>query len=92
MNTLITGVAGSGKTTIASGLTTRGYDARNMDSLDSLCSWVDLSTGKSDPNFKRNSASDWVGRYGWFWDEDGLKELLAKTSNTFFLRKFRQSR
>jgi gluconate kinase len=84
MNSLVTGVAGSGKTTIAAELTKRGYDARNMDAIEGLCSWVDLSTGQSDPNFKRDSAADWVDRYDWLWDETQLIRLLNETSDTFF--------
>ena len=84
MNMLVTGVSGSGKTTIASELNRLGYDARNMDAIDGLCSWVNLSTGEPDPNFMRDSADSWVDKYDWLWDEERLKGLLRETSDTFF--------
>lgn len=84
MNTLITGVAGSGKTTMASELSKRGYHSLNMDAVEGLSAWVDLSTGEPDPNFKRNSAEDWAGKYDWLWDEQRLKELVEGANNTYF--------
>lgn len=84
MNTLITGVAGSGKTTIAAELTKQGYDARNMDDIEGLCSWIDLETGKPNPHFERESADDWVDTYDWWWDENKLRRLLGETASTFF--------
>ena len=84
MNTLITGVAGSGKTTIAAELTKRGYYALNMDSINGLCSWINLSTGKSDPYSERISAGDWFEHYDWLWNTERLTELLKKSSDTFF--------
>jgi hypothetical protein len=84
MNTLITGVSGSGKTTIAAELSRLGYDARNMDSVEGLCAWVDLSTGKPDPDFKIESADDWDGKYDWLWNEQRLSEIVDTTTDTYF--------
>lgn len=84
MNTLIAGVSGSGKTTLAAELTKLGYDARNMDSVEGLCSWVNLSTGIPDPDFKIESADDWLGKYDWLWDEKKLTQLLGETNETFY--------
>lgn len=81
---LITGVAGAGKTTIASQLNKLGYDARNMDSINDLSSWVNLSTGESEPNFKRDSADAWIDKYDWLWNEKILRELLRESSDAFF--------
>lgn len=84
MKTLITGVAGAGKTTIAAELVRRGYDGRNMDYIPGLCSWVDLGTGIADPNFKIESASDWVNKYDWLWNDDVLTRLLNENGDTYF--------
>lgn len=85
MNSLITGVSGSGKTTIASELLERGYHALNMDKVEGLCAWVDLATGKpAGPDFKRESASDWKDEYDWLWDGQVLNQLLSETSDTYF--------
>ena len=84
MKTLITGVSGSGKTTIASELVSRGYDGRNMDYIPGLCSWVNLATGIADPNFKRESANDWVDKYDWLWNDEVLTELIKESGDTYF--------
>jgi len=84
MKTLITGVAGAGKTTIAAELINRGYDAINMDYYPGLSAWVNLNTGIPDPNFKIASADDWEGKYDWLWDDSTIKTLLQKNSNTYF--------
>ncbi len=84
MNTLITGVSGSGKTTIAAELTKLGHNARNMDSVEGLCAWINLATGQPDPDFQRLSVDDWLDKYDWLWDEKRLKNLLSETPDTFF--------
>lgn len=83
MNILITGVAGSGKTTIAAELTKRGYDARNMDAIEGLCSWVSLASGRSEPDNRENEP-DWLKTHDWFWDNNQLTKLLSETKNTFY--------
>lgn len=84
MDVLVTGVAGSGKTTIARELAKRGYDARDMDSMHGLCAWVDLKSGIPNPDFKITNASDWVDRYDWLWSEERITELLNKSALTYF--------
>lgn len=84
MNVLVTGVSGSGKTTIAAELTKQGHDACNMDYVPGLCSWVNLATGQSEPDFTITSAQDWQDKYDWLWDEQKLTELLANSHDTFF--------
>lgn len=83
MNTLITGVSGSGKTTIAGELVKRGYDGRNMDAIEGLCSWVNLANGKSEPDNRENNP-DWLETHDWFWDKDKLTELLGETDDAFY--------
>lgn len=83
MNVLVTGVSGSGKTTIAAELAKRGYDARNMDSIEGLCSWVNLANGRSETDNRENDPN-WLETHDWLWDEDKLKEILQETDNTFF--------
>lgn len=85
MNTLVTGVSGSGKTALAAELTNRGYQAVNMDKVEGLCAWVDLATGQpAGPDFQRESADDWKGKYDWRWDMQKLSNLLHNTTDTFF--------
>lgn len=83
MNILITGVSGSGKTTIASELSSLGYHAINMDSVDGLCSWVDLSSGEFVPD-GRELDSNWLETHDWWWRSEKLNELLAGTEDGYF--------
>jgi len=84
MKILVTGVSGSGKTTIAAELHNRGYNAQNMDYLPGLCSWVNLATGLSEPDFQITSAADWEGKYDWQWNRQKLAEFLAEDGTTFY--------
>lgn len=84
MNILITGIAGSGKTTIAAELKKRGYNSINMDAEEGLCAWVNIATGKPDKNFVRNSANDWDGKYDWLWNDKKLKQLISESKDTYF--------
>jgi gluconate kinase len=83
MDYLITGVSGSGKTTMATELAKRGYDTRNMDYIEGLCSWVNLADGKSAPDNRENDPN-WLQTHDWLWDRDKLTELLHETDGTFF--------
>lgn len=83
MNILITGVSGSGKTSIAAELNKLQYDALNMDNIEGLCSWVNLATGKSEPDNRENDPN-WLETHDWYWDKDKLVELLRQTVNTFY--------
>jgi adenylate kinase family enzyme len=83
MNVLITGVSGSGKTSIATELAKRGYDTRNMDSIEGLCSWVNLDNGKPESDNREND-SNWLETHDWLWNEEKLKELLQETDDTFY--------
>jgi hypothetical protein len=83
MNVLITGVSGSGKTTIASELTKRGYHALNMDQVDGLSAWVDVATREVAPD-NRETVPGWLEKYDWRWDKKKLQELLDQDADTFF--------
>ena len=76
MHTLITGVAGSGKTTIAAELEQRNHTVCETDSVAGLCFWATIATGEPVPNFKRETIPDWAKQYGWFWNEKTLTALL----------------
>ncbi len=85
MNTLITGVSGAGKTSIAAELIHRGYHAINMDKVDGLCAWVDLATGlPAESTFKRESVDDWKDKYDWQWSPQKLRDSLDITSDAFY--------
>ncbi len=83
MNVLITGVSGSGKTTIAAELTERGYKACNMDQAEGLSAWVDIATGEVATD-NRETVPGWLEKYDWRWGEQKLHQLLSQNSDTFF--------
>jgi adenylate kinase family enzyme len=81
---LITGVSGTGKTTIAKELQVRGYSAYDMDSVPGLGAWIERTTGK--PRAKDfSSAADWVDRYDWLWNKTRLQNLLKTGTQPIFL-------
>lgn len=75
MNYLVTGVAGTGKSTIAGVLQSRGYTAVDADDAE-FCHWVERATGKSYNS--RPDTKNWVSRFDWQWKEDRMRQLLAK--------------
>ncbi len=80
---LITGVSGTGKTTIAKEMQRLGYSAFDTDSVPKLAAWIERATGKQRPK-EFNSAKDWVDRYDWLWDEKCLRELLESQNEPLF--------
>jgi adenylate kinase family enzyme len=84
---LVTGVATSGKTTIARELQKRGYSAFDTEPIKGLHVWIEKATGKSlPPDLEITSAADWVDRYDPSWDEKRLRQLLdtPRSEPTFF--------
>ncbi len=84
MNILVTGMSGSGKTTVARSLHSRGYTAIDTDSATGLSVWIERSTGKPNYNFEPKKAEDWVEKYDWLWDEGALRKLLSTNNVTYF--------
>jgi adenylate kinase family enzyme len=82
MKYLITGVAGSGKTTVANEFISRGYNAYDMDTVPGLCSWQELSTGQT---VERNPepSVEWFEKYNWSWNEKKVREILNQRESIF---------
>jgi broad-specificity NMP kinase len=78
---LITGEAGSGKTTVIQELQGRGYAAYNTDTLPDVTRLVDLQSGKLVDEWPQRPV-DW-SRYDWKWLEPGLKKLLNSADTVF---------
>lgn len=80
---LLTGMSGTGKTTLVRELTTRGYKAIDTD-YDGWSHWVNLRTGLPAPPPDQ-------GEYGWdeldwVWREERVERLLStEDSDTLFL-------
>lgn len=66
---LITGMSGTGKSTVILNLQARGYKAIDLDS-DAFSIWVDAEPDPADPDNEVQPGKDWV------WDEKRVHELL----------------
>lgn len=65
---LITGMSGTGKSTVAKELMQRGYRAVDLDSPE-WSRWIDTAPGD---DLTPKQAQDWV------WQEDRVRELLSR--------------
>lgn len=77
---LITGRQGSGKTTVISELSKRGYTAYNTDDLDNVTKLQNIVTKETIP-FPETKV-DW-SKYSWNWQEEELKKLLESDDLVF---------
>src|SRR3990167_4874084 len=76
---LVTGLGGSGKSTVCESLRSRGVNVFDSNNVPGLASWRDAYTDKPikvDPS----SYVDW-SKVAWNWDESALKKLLADNEN-----------
>lgn len=80
MRVLITGRAGSGKTTVSKELNRRGYNAFDTDDMPDLSAWTDANGNKQ--KFNDNSFVD-LNEYDWLWDGDVLRTFLEKHEDVF---------
>jgi len=71
----ITGISGTGKSTIIEELTKRGIHSVDLDS--SFCRWEDKKTRK-----EINTDYE-IKKHGWYCNFDKLKELLNTQENIF---------
>lgn len=68
---LITGMSGTGKTTIVLELSSRGYRAVDLDS-DAYSMWITAAPDLGDPDNEVKPGQDWV------WQEDRVRALLSQ--------------
>lgn len=81
MKYLITGNTGSGKSTIATALTSRGYTAYSPEELGNVHELIDLTTNKPVKKWPYPLV-DW-GRYNWNLRKDELIKLLGSADTVF---------
>ena len=81
----ITGVSGTGKTTIAHELEKRGFYAISIDEIPDLCSWVHQETREKHGGKDTPLTKEFVDQHDWIVDVEYLTELLGKASDTVFV-------
>lgn len=72
---LITGVAGSGKSTVCKELQRRGYAAYDIENITGLFAFLDKTTGKPATDYWANDP-EWFERNSWTCDVGKLEELM----------------
>lgn len=81
----ITGVSGTGKTTIAIELQKRGFYVISIDETEGLCSWIDQDTGKNDGGKEAEMTVEFVDIHDWICDISFLSKLLEKDTEIVFV-------
>lgn len=72
---LITGVPGSGKSSVAGELSRRGYSALDADEDASLSGWVSIVESGERPS---EASANWFTDHRWEWNMSRLDELIAQ--------------
>ncbi len=80
----VTGISGTGKTTVCEELKKRGYYAISIDETDGLCSWVNRETKeKVTVDVELNRA--FTSKHKWICDIDYLKDLMSVDKDLIFV-------
>jgi len=71
----ITGVSGTGKSSVIEELKKRGIDAFDIDSMEGLCHWRDETLGKR-VEYYPGVGKEWLDKHYYFCDTKKLKEIM----------------
>ncbi|HYC34172.1 MAG TPA: AAA family ATPase [Candidatus Paceibacterota bacterium] len=80
----ITGISGTGKTTIHGELQKRGFHTISLDETDDLCCWIDKET-KEKVQRKVELNREFTDKHNWVCDTEYLKKLLDKEADLVFV-------
>lgn len=80
----ITGISGTGKTTVSEELQKRGFHAISIDEVKGLCSWRNRETGERTTG-QVELNKEFTDTHKWICDIDQLKELMGAGSEIVFV-------
>jgi GrpB-like predicted nucleotidyltransferase (UPF0157 family)/dephospho-CoA kinase len=75
MKVFVTGISGTGKTSIANALNLKGIKAFSMDEVDGLCQWINRETGDI-VDYEAKLDRDFIDSHIWVCNTDKLKNLI----------------
>lgn len=81
----ITGVSGTGKTTLARELEKLGFYTISIDEVEHLCSWVHKATGEKHGGKDTELTLEFVDAHDWICDIEYLNKLLDKNVDVAFV-------
>ncbi len=76
MKILLTGIAGTGKTTVLAELQKQGYVVIDLDATG-ICRWKNKETQEFTEYGETGRDYDWLTKHGWYCDIEKLKQLLS---------------
>ena len=71
----ITGISGTGKSTLAKELSQRGVVVFDIDAVEGLCHWRHKETHK-DAHYRYGIGGEWLEAHEWICDMEMLQKLL----------------
>ncbi len=81
MNYYITGISGTGKSTIGEALRKRGLLVYDLDAIPGLCYWKNKETG-IEAKYNTGVGKEWLEAHEWLCDTNKLKEILKGNLGT----------
>ena len=82
MKIYITGISGTGKTTLANALHTKGFKTISIDETPGLCTWVNRNDG-SKVHYEGVVDKEFITGHKWVCFREDLRNLMSNDENVF---------
>jgi GrpB-like predicted nucleotidyltransferase (UPF0157 family)/adenylate kinase family enzyme len=83
-NIYITGVSGTGKSTVAQALKNRGYEVYSIDEIPGLCCWINKNNGKK-VDYEAVLNKQFIDTHIWVCDIEKIKQILTDKKGVIVL-------